>query len=103
MKHKQYVAAWKRVIQACNKGEDIQICLEWSRTLTSEAAREEFLKALHHRINKRGGLVTPGKPDYYVKALRDQAKLRASHRGIIVRYFETKEVKKRFSHLLLKD
>jgi hypothetical protein len=103
MKHSKYIAAWKRVIRACKEKENVQICLEWGRPLSPEDARGEFLKALHRRINKRGGLVIPGKWDYEARAWRDQAKLRAARMGIIVRSFETKEVKKRFSHLLFKD
>jgi hypothetical protein len=55
---------------------------------------------LHRRINKRGGLKIPGKWDYEARALRDQAMLRFAKRWGIVRSFETKEVRERFSHLL---
>jgi hypothetical protein len=103
MKHKQYVNAWKRVIRACKEKENVQIFLEWGRPLSPEVARGEFLKALHRRINKRGGLKIPGKWNYEARALRDQAKLRTARMGIIVRSFETKEVRKRFSNLLFED
>jgi hypothetical protein len=103
MNRKQYIVAWKRVIQACKDGEDILIALEWSRAMTPEEARRKFLEALHRRINKRGGLVTSGKRDYEAKAWRDQAKIRFARMGGIVREFETKEVRERFSHLIFSE
>jgi hypothetical protein len=97
-----YITAWKRVIRACNEGEDILISIERGIPVTPEKARGEFLRMLHNRINERGGIVIPGKKEYPAKALRDKFNIVFARMGGIVKHFETKEVRKRFSHLLSK-
>lgn len=70
--------------------------------------RPEAKKKLHWlvqmAINRKAGIPDrrgrKDDPDYQIKLYRDQQRLKDIARNIRVYQFETREVKKRFSHLL---
>ena len=100
-----YVRAWQRVINACHDPQDPQVIFIWDyREFTPQAARAEFLKALHARINARAGRTPAGRddsPEYMTRAGRDQRAIRDRILSRVrVYHFETQAARRRFAHLL---
>lgn len=101
-----YVTLWRRV-KALPKSD--AYILEADRRGWGDSAntmKRRFHDAVHHRINRRGGLNMFGRrwdEDYQTNLFRDQSALHGRlQRRIIVRQFATDVVRRRFSHLLTK-
>jgi hypothetical protein len=84
--------------------EKARIPGEWGMYMNREEAKRRLMYMLEVAINRRGRL--PEKRgckddyDYQIRLRRDQDRLRQIHHRVIVRQFETAEVRSRFAHLL---
>jgi hypothetical protein len=84
--------------------QEARILGEWGMYMNREEARRRLMHMLDVAINRRGRL--PEKRgrkddyDYQIHPRRDRDRLRQIHSRIIVRQFETVEVRSRFAHLL---
>jgi hypothetical protein len=104
---KEYVVSWKKAIQLAKDQPELIIRIDWNMEKTAADTLKWFISALNNRINSRGQDYQRGKndcQDYYWQARRDQRAIRdrLSHR-LIIRQFETKECRNRFSYLLFKE
>jgi hypothetical protein len=99
-----YVAAWKKLNDIFRNDPNTLVVLDRHYgEITADQARKDFIKALHNRINFRGGDRVRGKKDcydYYWRLMRDKMALNNLRNRICVYGFETREVRERFSHLL---
>ena len=104
---KEYVASWKMAIQFAKDQPELIIRIDWNMEKTAADTRKWFISAINNRINSRGQDYQRGKKDsqdYYWQAKRDQNRIRDNiDQRIIIRQFETKECRNRFSHLIFKE
>lgn len=96
-----YVRAWRRVKKA---PEGSCFNLDWMRPRESRnQVLREFDRALHRRINIRGGRHEDNEP-IPAEWIRDYHRVHDKlQKRIIVRQFETEECRQRFAHLLQGD
>jgi len=110
----RYCRFWRRVVDAAtaSPGQFVDPVWAWrslgSNAHTLEELRGQFTKALHNRINSRGGQDGPrGRKDddgYLAMCRRDQIALRRRvQERVIIRRFETQECRRRFGCLLRSD
>ena len=98
-----YLAWVKRCFAETKAGR--QIHTHWaSPALNHEGFREEFLRALHKRIQRNGNIEPKGRKadqQYQTQLLRDRHAI-ADKQGRRIRlyYIGTPELKKRFAHLI---
>jgi len=99
-----YVQLWKRVKAAYHESPNTEA--PWLDGWTKPVCEiwQEFVTAMHSRINKRGGLGKRGRKDsqdYVTRLRRDQRAIQAKVQNRVRLYqFQTVEAEKRFGHLL---
>jgi hypothetical protein len=107
----RYCRLWRRVASAAATDPEQRVDPVWayhalgSNACTMRELRGQFTCALHNRINSRGGLDgfrgRKDNSDYLAQCYRDQSAIRRRIlKHVIVRQFETRECRRRFSHLL---
>lgn len=98
-----YLGWVKRCFAETKAGRRVQT--NWAGpALTHEAFREEFLKALHKRIQQKGNTEPKGRKtssEYQINLMRDRQSI-AAKQGSRIRmyYIGTPELKRRFAHLI---
>ena len=98
-----YVRAYREALRKAHAG--ILIQMNWAGAPLDESGlRAEFITALFRRIDSKAGVIHTGRkwqPDYQISLRRDARRVydRVNNR-VIVRQFETPEIRKRFGHLL---
>lgn len=103
-KPKAYVQAWQRLKTVCQENPNAKMVgVNWWPQPVCEI-QQEFITAMHKRINERGGLGKRGRKDnheFFVRLLWDQRAIQAKVRDRVSVYqFQTAEARKRFGHLL---
>ncbi len=95
-----YLAAMKTAFSHVKAGGTIK--MNWAGpVLNLFEFREEFVSALHRRINLKAGISDDaGYSDKVMRWRRDQRRLQDINNRIRVYQFETPEVRGRFGHLL---
>jgi hypothetical protein len=102
-----YLASVRRADAIVAQGGTIKT--DWAGSaLDARQWAAEKRRALHARITTKGGRAytrydSPHERGLHVGFVRDQMRLRDIGRRIIVRQFETRTVRERFSHLLYQD
>lgn len=108
----QHVSDYLRFIKKAQAffqaNPDGQIKIFWSsRELDQEGFKKEFRKALDIRINLKGGMAQGSRKysdQYQVSLMRDARSIREwSSRRVICYYLGTKELKKKYAHILIRE
>ena len=94
-----------REVRAAKLPEDAQIKVGWGHSVTPGQYGLKWNRQFHNAINLKSGLMgwkeIDDYQDEYIKMTRDQGNLHSILRiRLRVYQFETKEVGKRYSHLL---
>lgn len=94
-----------RKVRASKLPEDTQFEIEWGYYVTIGQYRLMWNRQFHNAINLKSGLMSQKEiddyQDEYIRMIRDQRNLHSILRiRLRVYQFETKEVRKRYSHLL---
>lgn len=99
----EYLALAREAFAATARGQRVR--LAWNgRALDAAQWRASFRRALHRRINAKGGVMSEGRkhsPEYQTGLVRDAERVRARlQRRVRFYQFETAEVRARLGHLL---
>ena len=98
---KEIMSFYRSCFAALDRGQLVRIY--WcNEPLDREGFKREFIKALHARINHKTPNIRPRKADsdYQISLMRDKYRLQDIHKRIRVYQFETKQITKKFGHLL---
>ena len=103
-----YVAAWKELIDVCKTSHGAQSTIRGFSDFPQSASDVlmELRAGLMDRINRHDHTMARGRktdPDYQAGLMRDARRVRDVFAGVVVRQYESREVYKRFSHLLNHD
>jgi hypothetical protein len=98
-----YLAICRRAAELTSQGRRVR--LSWAgEALDAEGWRRSFRRALHSRINSKGGLYDTGRkrsPEYQTGLVRDARRVQDRLRGRVRFYgFETPELRGRLGHLV---